>query len=159
MTCSCGLENEPQDLYCRHCFSLFFAVDEDVSLHGNEHFFTLLDICEDLLAERCGLEEFRVQLAAFRDDMRRREKAIHAVDIVPYLEEDFAEEREAGFAGVDECNQALSMLAELEAPDELDTPLDSWPVLQALSRFHGGLCLVTEAMAINRRNRDRPLWA
>jgi hypothetical protein len=153
MTCAtCGNERPAQSLYCRQCFALFLDVDARTPLEGNEHFVALLDACEALLAGQWTMHHFHNFLQAFKKDLHERESAIHMLDIAPHLQSDFAQEMETGMEGVERCNEALHTLGELEDPDE-----DR--VRRALACFYEGFCCVCDAIAINRANRDRPLWA
>jgi hypothetical protein len=92
-------------------------------------------------------------LNEFAVDQHRREAGIHGVEIPFGLEEDFAEEREVGFRGVDACNRALQILSSYD-PEVTGQHL----LLEALHMFNNGMCGVKEAMKINRRSYGRPLW-
>lgn len=149
---SCAFELGDEALHCRDCLWLGIGVDEDVALRGDEHLFLLIQACEEWLAERWTAEEFHDFLGGFTASMRQREGAIHAIDIPFGLEHDFAEEQEVGLQGVGHCTAALQRLSRLDEADFGE-------IVTALQVFHDGVAQVTRAMAINRRNRDRPLWA
>jgi hypothetical protein len=151
MTCVCGEENPDGALFCRHCLELYLEVDDRQPLQGNEHLLVLLEACEQLARGDATAEEFTDFLDQFTLELGQREAGIHAVEIPPYLEADFAEERETGLQGVERCNEGLHMLRGLAEGDLLTMGA-------ALARFYEGFRLVTEAMEINRRNRNRPIW-
>lgn len=157
MACShCGSEYEPGSLYCRECRYLFFGEpiqgpipDED------ERILRLAEICESLITGDIDVPKFHEHINEFTLDQERREQEIMMVfaNVPVGMEEDFREEIDIGFQGVEACRQALSQLAEFDPA--LTPPMH---MLKALMLFYQGTWAVKEAMRINRRNRGRPIW-
>lgn len=156
MTCpDCGHSNENGVLFCRGCRTLFLGDSADDALppDENERVLVLAQACELVRNGFWTLTEFRQYLNEFAEEQSKREGGIRDVDIPFGLEEEFEEERQVGFTGVDACNHAIAMLGEYDPETTGEHVLH-----EGLRQFHRGISQVKEAMKINRRNYGRPLW-
>jgi len=152
--CSCALD--PEVLYCRECRKLLVEDDGDTPIpEEDERILLLAQGCELLQTGEWELGAFRHWLQEFISEQARREIQIAEVyQSIPIgLEEEFQEEIDMGFAGVSAVNEALTLLAEYD-PDTC--PAEA--LKRSLALYYKGVCVVKEAMNINRRNRGRPLW-
>jgi len=152
----CAHENDTGMLYCRECRYLFLGEPIQGPIpEENERILQLALGCETLYNGECDLPYFREWLRDFTADQERREQEIVIVfaSVPVGLEEDFQEEVDIGFQGVKACKEALANLAQY------DPTFSPWSSMtQELYLFYKGTWAVKEAMRINRRNRDRPLW-
>lgn len=157
MTCSaCGSLLDEGVLYCRQCRTLLIDDASDAPPPDeDERVLLLAQGCELVQSGEWDLDTFREWLAEFTTEQERREIQVIAVyQSVPLgLEEDFQEEMDTGFRGVTSVREALALLADYN-------PQFSSPSIltRSLAAFYQGVCTVKDAMAINRRNRERPLW-
>lgn len=111
-----------------------------------------------LLAQACELARvqnwdnlhFHTWLQAFVDEQQLREISIQELEIPYEFAQDFALERDIGLKGVRTCNEGLSRLREYTT--------DDGPMLDGLRLFWRGVCMIREAMRINRLNAGCPLW-
>lgn len=151
----CALNNENGAFFCRGCRALYLSGTEDAlpPPEDNERVLLLAQACELVRARTWSLTEFRQYLNDFETEQARREKGIRGVDIPFGLEEDFAEEQQVGFDGVEACNRGLQLLEGYDPEATGDYPLS-----EGLRLFYQGILGVKEAMKINRRSYGRPLW-
>lgn len=149
---ACSFQNEAVSLYCRGCFRLLLG-----HVQGNppselwERFVVLADVCEQVRGGRMNEKQFHLWLQTFTSEQKMRELNILALEIPYGLDEDFADELEVGFSGVEACNRGLAILAQ-------EGVTLSYRLLDGLYVFWRGICMVKEAMQINRRNASREIW-
>lgn len=156
MTCpACDYSNDNGVLFCRGCRTLFlgYTADEASPPEEGERVLVLAQACELVRSGDWTIAEFRQYLNEFAEEQEKKETGIRSVEIPFGLEEEFEEERQVGFDGVETCNHSISVLASYDPEITGDHVLH-----EGLRQFHNGIQRVKEAMKINRRNYGRPLW-
>lgn len=147
---SCDFANPPYALHCRGCFRplLGDTVDCQPAEEG-ERVLMLSEACEHAVSHRWTADQFNAWFDKFFTEQKVLEESIRELEIPFGLEEDFADEMEAGWSGVGACNQGLSILK--------NSPQDG-EYREGLRLFWRGVRQVKEAMDINRLNADRDMW-
>lgn len=151
----CGAQNDPKENYCQECgatlpklaYSMEMAqgVEKVMSLYEK-----FADAAEKVSSGEITLEEFENFVLDMQEKLRSREQEIREVDIPEHIMEDFEEELEVGFEGVEKINQGTeTLLLFIEDEDEAN-------LKQGLELIKEGLELIHRARLINRE-RDRKL--
>jgi hypothetical protein len=149
----CGQHNAPGQNYCHQCNTLLPKISDSVqeSSHQkkNERYLQLKEAGDKVLSGAWTLEEY----AAFLDNISRvlsmKEQEIRDMEIPPEAIEDFRQELEVGFSGIQLYNQGIVTM-KLYLDDQ-----DSTHLQEGLEMVREGNELINDAMRINRDNRRK----
>jgi hypothetical protein len=142
------------NLECRQPFFHDIEYEETVP-EPTERILHLVEACENVANERWTLPEFQEYMTeTFIPQLKEKEFGILELEIPMGLEEDFTEEMNVGLAGVEQCNRATDKILTYDPAFGNGVEV----LTEGLKMFFLGISAVKNAMRINRRNRDRPVW-
>lgn len=152
----CAAPNSPDENYCEKCGAtlpkLAYSIDMANVNIVDERYKSFAEAAAKVQSGEWSPEEFENFMEATFEKLARIEEEIKSIPISEEIMEDFEEELEVGFAGIERFNQGMEMMMlylEDENPSHLDDGLKL--ILQ-------GNDLIHRARIINR-DRDKRLGA
>lgn len=151
----CGSENDIKAKVCGKCGAVLPRYEAEIKPEPeevpvvNERLQIFEDAAAKVTSGEWQMEEFAAFLQETAAVMAEKEDGIRSIDIPEEAADDFKEELEIGFEGIELYNQGLEhMFAYTESaePELLEAGLDL--IRQGNER-------INEAMRINRENRSR----
>lgn len=115
----------------------------------NERYMQLKEAGEKVKSGEWSIEEYGSFLSEIHQILSQKEQEIREIEIPEEAVEEFSEELNVGFNGIELYNQGISnmmLYLEDENPDHID---------YGLELVHEGNEKINEAMRINRENRRK----
>jgi len=149
----CGHSNPPNQNFCEKCNASLPKIVEqskiEVPLRVNERFNQLKEAGDKVLSGEWTVEQFAEFLEHIYQILVQKEQEIREIEIPQETFDDFRDELETGFAGIELYNQGL---AEMNAYVQ---DLNSEHIEYGLQLVNEGNEKINEAMRINRENRQK----
>jgi hypothetical protein len=151
----CGHQNAGGQNYCQHCNAILPKISQAVPeataapQKVNERYLQLKDAGDKVVSGAWTVEEYGVFLENISKILTQKEQEIREIEIPPEAVEDFREELEVGFAGIDLYNQGVSIM-KLFLEDGEPSHIE-----EGLELIREGNEMINEAMRINRENRRK----
>ncbi len=148
----CGHQNPPGAKFCESCNAVLPKMaQEEITAPPkvNERYNQLKNAAEKVKSAEWTVEEYGSFLENISAILSQKEQEIREIEIPEEAIEDFREELEVCFAGIDLYNQGIAemkLFLEDLNPEHLD---------YGLELVHQGNEKINEAMRINRENRRK----
>lgn len=149
----CGEMNDPKENYCQKCGAtlpkLAYTMEMasvDVVL---DLYYKFADKVAQLRTGQITLDEFTEYIDYQADKQARMEEDIKNTDIHEEIMEDFEEELELGFSGIEKVNEGIDLMIRFIEEEQTPTLLD-----QGLELIKEGCRLINKAKNVNRE-RDK----
>ncbi len=151
----CGALNDPKENYCQSCGATLPKLAYTMEMASGvekvmDLYYKFADAVEMLRSGESTIEEFESYVSGMQEKLARLEQEIREVQIDESIMEDFEEELEVGFTGVEKINQGVDTLLRF-VEEEDDSMLD-----EGLELIKEGLEYIHKARVINRE-RDKRL--
>ncbi|MHB2020777.1 MAG: hypothetical protein ACYCW6_27885 [Candidatus Xenobia bacterium] len=149
----CGSQNAPGSNFCNECNAALPKMQQTDSFTPppriNERYMQIKDAGDKVVSGEISLEEYCTFLDRVISVLEEKERQIREIEIPPEAVEDFREELETGFTGIDLYNQGLqTMRYYAEEPDAVH-------IETGLQLIREGNEMINDAMRINRENRRK----
>ncbi len=148
----CGAENEESANCCSACGAILPRMMKEEAPKEepkkiNERLQLFEDAVAKVLSSEWGLEQFEAFLREMIEVLAEKERGIREIEIPPEAMEDFREELDVGFSGIELYNRGIAVMTSYitdTQPHYLEAGLEL--IRQGNER-------INEAMRINRENR------
>lgn len=149
----CGQQNPNGLNYCQNCNTMLPKVPQaaDIGQHQkvNERYLQLKEAGDRVLAGEWTVEEYATFLDHISRVLAQKEQEIRDIEIPPEALEDFRQELEIGFSGIEMYNNGISTM-RLFLADR-----NSAHIHEGLELIREGNEMINEAMRVNRENRRK----
>jgi hypothetical protein len=150
----CGHSNSFGQKFCSSCNAVLPKMTHVPQVAAeptfvNERYLKIQAASEQALSGELSLEDYAAFLGSVYDALVIKEQEMREIEIPPETFEDFQEELEVGFAGVEmyfEGLRTLQLFVEQQEPSHIEAGLEL---------VREGNELVNQAMRINRENRRK----
>ena len=150
----CGHSNGYGSNYCSRCNAVLPKMDHVPQVEAeapvvNDRYLLIQEACDRVLSGASNLDEFAAFVEGVTSALTRKDEEMRQIEIPPETYEEFREELEVGFAGVELFFEGLRMLrlfVEQPEPSHIESGLEL---------IREGNTLINDAMRINRANRRR----
>ncbi len=149
----CGHGNDPKENYCLGCGATLPKLAYTMDMGSGEVIMDLYEKFADAAAlvstGQISLDEFEDFLVKQNDKQKGMEQEIRDTEISEDIMEDFEEELEAGFTGIELVNEGIEIMAQfLDEQNQkyLDEGLDS---------IKQGMAYLNKAFILNRQRDKR----
>lgn len=148
----CGYQNPQGINYCESCGALLPKMP-DTEFHPppkvNQRFSQLKEAGEKAKSGEMSVEDFAAYLENVTAVLAQKAQEIHEIEIPPEALDDFAEELEVGFAGIELYEKGIAEMKQF-VEDQNAEHID-----QGIELIRQGNDRINEAMRINRENRRK----
>lgn len=147
----CGHNNPPDSNYCQKCNAVLYKMAQtkaDPPPKVNERYNQLKNAGDRVKSGEWTVDEYSDFLVGISNALTQKEMEIREIEIPEESYEDFREELEIGFSGIELYNQGISEM-RLYTED-----LDPGHIDYGLELIDEGNERINEAMRINRENRQ-----
>lgn len=150
----CGHKNPSGAHSCEQCGALLpkmtqAAIETAPPPKVNERYLLLKDAGDKAKSGEWSIEEYGKFLNEIRAVLSQKEQEIREIEIPEEAIDEFADELEVGFSGIELYNQGIAnmiLYLDDQNPDHID---------YGLELVHEGNEKINEAMRINRENRRK----
>ncbi|NDD28487.1 MAG: zinc ribbon domain-containing protein [Proteobacteria bacterium] len=154
MNCSHCEKPVPEgSAYCPSCNVLLpesnLPVEEGPAAEVNERYLQLKDAGEKVLSGEISVDAYRDFLDQILAVIAEKESQVRDLEIPPEVFEDFRQEIEAGFAGIEALNRGVGVMRQY-----VDDP-DPAYIHEGVEIVRSGSDALNEAMRINRENQRK----
>jgi hypothetical protein len=148
----CGQENLPEAKFCENCkvhLPKFSNEEKTRYPKAYERYTAIKNAGDKVKVGDWTVDEFADFLEKISANLAKIEQEIHEIEIPEESMEDFMEELEAGFSGIELYNQGITeMMLFVE-------DMDAEHLEQGLNKVTEGNEKINEAILINRNNRKQ----